>query len=163
MIARGASELLTTLKKVPHVRQPGWLIFFIVTTCSVYVLLLVNKVIGAEDDVYFLPTWVVIFTIALPYLYAWSRVMQGMYDLTRYLSVVKGKLYKNALGAVVTGLSAVTILNILIQLFMTASTRLTRLNLTPLIVIVYLLVFCYAIGFGLMARGSRKLIKIEEA
>lgn len=163
LLARGCTSLLLTLKNVPNKEQPGLLTLTIILLSAVFVSLIINKSLSSTDTTYFLPTWLVIGTLAVPYLYAWSRGLQGLHDLRIYLGLVKGTLYKSALSAVVVGLGSVMALNITIQLLATASTRLTRLNLTPILVIIYLLVFCYVIGFGLMARGSRKLTQIEEA
>lgn len=163
IIARGCARLLLTLKKIPHKRQPAWLTLVIVLLSSAYIALIINKDVTTEDNNYFLPIWLIITTIAVPYLFAWSRMIQALYDLYLYLTLVKGSIYKAALRAVVIGIGAVTVLNILIQLLAVTATKLTRLDLTPIIIIIYLLVFCYAIGFGLMARGSQKLTKIEEA
>lgn len=163
LISRGCSSLLLTLKNVPYKPQPGFLTFTIVLLSGSFVSLLVNKTLGSADSTYFLPTWLIVVTLGIPYLYAWSRGIQGLYDLRVYLSLVKGNVYRLALKAVVVGLGAVMALNIFIQLLVTASTKLNRLDLTPLLLIIYLLVFCYVIGFGLLARGSRKLTQIEEA
>src|SRR5690606_6159057 len=75
LIARGANMLVKTLKQ----REPAhWTSAGLIATIflsSVYNWLTILRPydMAASDSVYFLPNWLVIITLIVPYLYLWCR------------------------------------------------------------------------------------------
>jgi hypothetical protein len=49
-----------------------------------------------------------------------------------------------------------------LQFLTTITEQLNRLNLAPLLIVLYLLIAFYAVGYALVARGAKKLKKIED-
>jgi hypothetical protein len=66
------------------------------------------------------------------------------------------------LNLLAKGIGGVILISILIQFLTTASARLNRLNLTPLLIIVYCLLLLYGIAYGFIAVGAKRLKRIEE-
>lgn len=161
LIASGARGLLLSL----HSRQGDGLIsnyavLALVLLSSIFTWLILSGPTGT--DAYETPDWVVILTLAVPYLFAWYQGALATYRLYIYKSRVSGLLYRQAFGNIAAGIGLILLLSILIQLITTISERLNRWDLTPVLLLVYLLVLLYAVGFGLVARGAKKFKKIEE-
>lgn len=117
---------------------------------------------AAPRNIYSFPEWVVVLTVIIPYLYLWYRGLTAVYNLVLYRRYVKGHLYKRSFGYLAFGLGAVIVLAILIQIATVLTPQLQRLHFTPLLFIVYGLIALYALGYGMIAVGAKKLTKIEE-
>lgn len=116
----------------------------------------------ANSSSYFLPNWLLIFTIAIPYLFVWYMGSIVSYRLFVYMHKVKGRIYKQAFNELAKGTAVIVAASIFIQFVTTLSARVSRLKLTPILLLIYLLVILYGVGFGFVARGAQKLKKIEE-
>lgn len=165
MLAAGAKDLLSTIRTREHIPVSNYLVLALILLSSVFTWLIISRPIGVEpgQNAYSAPNWVIILTLAVPYLFAWYQGGLAFYRLYAYKVAVKGQVYKEAFASVAAGIGVVVLLSIAIQFVTTLSAQLTRLNFTPILIIVYLLVLLYAIGFGLIARGAKKFKKIEEA
>lgn len=165
LIARGAEGLIKTLENRRSTDRFLVTIFATVAVSCLFTWLIISRPISGDmsANVYFLPNWLVVTTLAIPYLFIWCRGMRAMYHLYKYRTNVKGKVYRSALGDVAKGIGAIILIAILTQLLLTISARLlNRLNVTPLLLILYALVALYAVGYILVARGANKLKRIEE-
>jgi hypothetical protein len=165
LIASGAHGLLTSLRN----RGPGspvsnYAVLALILLSSVFTWLILSGPAGStsEAEAYQSPAWIVILTLAVPYLFAWYQGALATYRLYVYKSRVEGHLYREAFGNISAGIGLILFLSILIQLITTISERLNRLELTPVLLLIYLLVLLYAVGFGLVAKGAKKFKKIEE-
>lgn len=116
----------------------------------------------SPDDGYQLPNWLIVFTIIVPYLFAWMSGILAAYFLYIYKIKVKGAFYKHAFADIAKGISTVTFVSVLIQLLTIISSQINRLKLTPILAIIYLLIILYAIGFLHIARGAKRLTRLEE-
>jgi hypothetical protein len=165
LICRGSAQLTGLIKPKPSPfrTQELWSLG-IITLCSLFSWLLIARPADTRTplNVYQLPNWLIILTLAVPLLYTWMRGIAAAYYITVYQRNVKGQLYRSSLRKLSAGLMVVIVLNILIQIIISVSSRLYRLELTPLLFIIYCLVALYAVGFGLIASGSKKLKRIED-
>jgi hypothetical protein len=59
------------------------------------------------------------------------------------------------------GLAMVMMFTIVLQILATMGSYLTNLGLAPLLLLVYLLLLLDAAGYAFIARGARKMTKIE--
>lgn len=128
--------------------------------CGVIVALMDDN--AAPKNIYSFPVWAVILLLVVPYLYLWYRGLSAVYNLYFYRKYVKGHLYKKSFGYLAFGLGTVIVLAVLIQLATVLTPQLQRLHFTPLLFMVYTLVVLYALGYGMIAAGAKKLTKIEE-
>jgi hypothetical protein len=101
------------------------------------------------------------FTLALPYLAAWILGLLAILNITNYIVVVKGPIYKLALRYLAAGIMAVLTFSIFSQFITLSSSFFAHLSLMPILLIIYLILLFYALGFVLIAIGARKLTRIE--
>ncbi len=163
-ISLGAQGLVDTLKRQSVFHRPILSLLGPIILASVFTWLITSQPHETASQIsYHLPNWLVILTLAVPYVYIWCRGIQAAYKLNMYKGTVKGLLYKRAIDYLAKGICVIIGLSILVQLITTLSAQLNRLDLGPLLLILYLLVALFALGYGLVARGAKKLKQIEEA
>ncbi|MBA2279475.1 hypothetical protein H0V99_03505 [Candidatus Saccharibacteria bacterium] len=161
-IAKGADGLFGTLKN-RKINIPATLLLLgpIVLAC-IYTWLLTTQDSGGIKSAYYLPDWLKVATLAIPYVFVWCIGLKAALHLYIYKDSVKGIVYKRAFDNLAKGIGVIIIISVFVQMITTMNEQLNRLNLTPLLGIVYFLVALYALGYGLVARGSIKLKLIEE-
>jgi hypothetical protein len=164
LIAKGAKGLALTLRSKAVLQYPRYSAIALIVLSSVFTWLIVTRPSSelSSDSIYFLPNWLIILTLAIPYLFIWYKGTLAAYRLRLYKDKLKSRIYKQAFGDLATGIWVIVGLSIFLQLLTTFNARLSRLDLTPLLLLVYLLIVFYALGYGLVARGAKKLKKIEE-
>jgi hypothetical protein len=160
----GGAELLVHRVQKRHntMERQAWTIAFIVIA-SLFTWLVTSHHPSGHDRTYYLPDWLTVLTIVVPYLYVWYRGFRAAACIYFYQRKVKGLLYKQALSFVSIGVAAVIATSVLIQFLTVFGERLQRLRLTPILMLVYLLVALYAVGYGLIAKGAKRLKTIEDA
>lgn len=163
VIDKGATELIGTLKRSNIKTWPPYTLPGIIALSSFYTWLITTRPFGqAGDTGYFLPNWILLTSLAIPYLYVWCRGILAAYKFYVYKRNIKGVLYKRFFDSLSLGIGAIIFLSILTQFLTTLSARLIRLNLTPILLIIYVLVALNALGYGFIARGANRLKQIEE-
>lgn len=166
MLSRGAKNLAATIKSTSRARLllVRYNDILLIILSSVFSWLIISRSLSQANGkvIYYLSDWQIILTLAIPYLFAWHQGVLAASRIYLYKKKVKGKIYKSAFDGLAKGIGVVVLVSVLIQLITMVSVRLTRLHLTPILLIIYLLLILYAIGFGMVARGAAKLKKIEE-
>jgi hypothetical protein len=164
LLVKGALELAKTVKRRDAASVPGSYIVGLLSLSAIYGWLITSRPLnhGIQEKAYFMPNWLLIFTLVIPYLLAWKAGAWATYYLYTFHKSVKGIVYKSAFKDLAWGIGVVVSISILIQLITTSSAQLSRLNLTPILLIIYGLLLLYAVGFGLVARGAKKLKRLEE-
>jgi hypothetical protein len=111
---------------------------------------------------YYLGLIPLMFTIIIPYLYAWFEGLACAYNFMLYSKNIKGFLYKKAFFQLSIGL-AITIAGFIFIQFITSTLGVnTNKTLDYILVLIYILLGVLIIGLGIMALGAKKLKKIEE-
>lgn len=118
------------------------------------------KVVG--QTIFFLPDWVLLLTLVIPYLYVWFIGLRACVFLNNYQRGVSGIIYKKALYFLALGIGAVVAGSISRQYLVAVSNLLLDLRLGALLVLVYSLLIVIAAGYVLIGIGARKLQLIEE-
>lgn len=166
LLALGSIQLIISRKNALKYQPvlPLFVAPLMITLSSIFTWLVVVR--PADDpnisSGYYLPNWLVIFTIVIPYLAAWLGGILALYYLNVYRNKIHGTLYKQAFGQLAFGIGVVTTISVLLQLLTTLSNHINKLHLTPILLIIYLLLLLYIVGFWYIARGSKKLRSIEE-
>lgn len=165
LIAFGAEKLsaLAVHKRQPWQEKVWVAIFIIFSSLYSYFLIAQPPAASLGQRVYYLPHWLVLISIAIPYLYIWYRGFKGAAEIYAYQKNVRGKLYKSALTYLAIGIGLVVASSILTRVIATASTHLGNLTLNPILIIIYGLLIVMAAGFLLIAVGAKRLRQIEEA
>ncbi len=164
MVAKGAEGLLRTLRSKPVLVHPTYITIGFIMLSNFFTWLIIVRPSSNETGqvIYYLPDWLIITTLAIPYLLVWYMGALAAYRLYLYRDKVKGLIYQQAFTELARGIGVIVASSIFLQLLTTLSARLNRLDLTPILLIIYLLVVFYAVGYGLVARGAKRLKKIEE-
>jgi hypothetical protein len=166
LLARGAVLLIISHKEkirykpvIPLFMAP---LMVIITSVFTWLVIGAQQSSNGNQNVYYLPNWLVIFTIVIPYMAAWLAGVLSIYYIYVYHQKVNGAVYKQAFSELAIGLGVVTFISVTLQLLTTVTEQINRLRLTPILFIIYLLVILYAVGFWYIADGSKKLQKFEE-
>ncbi|HSX29554.1 MAG TPA: hypothetical protein VLE73_03265 [Candidatus Saccharimonadales bacterium] len=162
LIAKGANGLMQTLRpQAPAYPRYGG--FGVLVLSSVFTAMVIGRPeSGNSGSIYYLPDWLIVLTLVIPYLFVWCTGLLAAYHLYVYKSRVRGTIYKQAFNNLALGIAAIVVISIVLQFLTTITEQLNRLHLTPILLILYVLVGLYAVGYGLVARGAKKLRKIEE-
>lgn len=111
---------------------------------------------------FYLPSWLIVSTIIVPYAYAWYAAFVATYNLRFYSTHVKGVLYKQSLHWLAVGITIIIINTILLQFISAQGSQLNKLHLVPLLGLVYVLLISIGLGFAVVAAGAKKMKRIEE-
>jgi hypothetical protein len=118
--------------------------------------------ISDSSNPYFLPIWLMVITVTVPYLYAWFMGMLAAYEITLFSKHVRGVLYKRALVFLVCGLLAVILSSIALQYTSSVEPRVGHLVFNYKLALTSLFRVIGGGGFILLALGASRLKKIEE-
>jgi hypothetical protein len=118
--------------------------------------------LSSTHNPYFLPAWLMVITVTIPYLYAWFMGILGVYEITLFSKHVRGILYRQALIFVVGGLLAVILSSVALQYINSVEPRVGHLVFNYRLVLVSLFRIIGGAGFVLLTLGASRLQKIEE-
>ncbi len=164
---QGARKLLSLVKR-PSYQIPQRITLLFIGFAALYTFLTLNDSArqGPTHTVtvasYYLPDWATVLTIVIPRLVMWFLGIQAVYFIYVYTQKVKGSLYKAALRNVTRGLAGVVIATIMLRCFQSLSSQLAHLGLGLILLIVYVLLLVIGSGYVLIAKGAKKLRRLEE-
>jgi hypothetical protein len=163
VISAGAGRLRQLVKAPPSkLAQDIWAVFFVIFS-ALYAYFIIQPIhTPLARRVYFLPDWLLVVSIAIPYMLIWYKGLTAVFDLFLYQRRITGKIYKESLRYLAAGILVVIVTSVGTRVLTTISTSLCGFNLTPLLLVVYALVLLNAAGFLLIAFGANKLRRIEE-
>ncbi|HSH31385.1 MAG TPA: hypothetical protein VK963_01830, partial [Candidatus Saccharimonadales bacterium] len=123
-----------------------------------------TPVAAGESATYYLRDSLIVLTIVMPSLVTWGLGLYTALSLRHYHRQVKGTIYKKFLSYLVAGVTGVTLGSILLQALLSLGTgRLIGLGLGRMLGVIYLFLAIQLVGFLYIARGAKKLTKIEMA
>lgn len=118
--------------------------------------------LGTTNNPYFLPLWLMVMTVTVPYLYAWFMGILAAFEITLFRRHVRGVLYKRPLGLLVGGLLLVILSSVAQQYASSVEPQLSSLALDYRLVFTLLFRLISGAGFILIVMGAYRLQKIEE-
>jgi hypothetical protein len=118
--------------------------------------------LSSSNNPYFLPIWLMVVTVTVPYLYAWFMGILATFEITLFRQHVRGVLYKQPLGLLVGGLLAVILSSVALQYIAAVEPRVGHLVLDYKLALTLSFRVIGGSGFALMALGAARLQKIEE-
>ncbi|HVI60687.1 MAG TPA: hypothetical protein VM535_00870, partial [Candidatus Saccharimonadales bacterium] len=118
--------------------------------------------LGSSDNPYFMPIWLTLLTLIVPFLYAWFVGVLATYEIVAYSRQVRGVLYRQALHLMVAGLVAVIIASIALQYAASIQPPSGRLAINYRLLTNVVFRGTSGAGFVLIALGAIRLKKIEE-
>jgi hypothetical protein len=167
---RGSQDLLRTMdaKEQRVYRIHYWTILVVALLSFVYAWAIFHnefRTVSTDPLVrptYYLPDWLIVPTIFIPYLLIWLWGGWAITNFRAYGRLVPGLVYRKALYSFMYGLTAIIILLISSQFITQISTVFTHSGLKLILMIVYALVLLIAAGYLFLARGAKQLTNIEE-
>jgi len=108
-----------------------------------------------------LPYWLIVFTVALPFVIAWLVGVLALMGVYQYRAEASGIIYKLLFRKLVVGMTLFIGLTIGLQLFIQLYSLYATRSLSSLLGIVAVVYLILAYGFILIAQGAQRLNKIE--
>lgn len=118
--------------------------------------------LGSADNPYYLPAWLMITTVIIPYLYAWFSGLLGAYELMLYSRQVKGVLYRQSMHLLSAGFVGIIAGGVGLQYLRTVIPRTGHIALNSALLLANIIYIILVIGFVILVIGAIKLKKIEE-
>jgi hypothetical protein len=133
-----------------------------VAYCFVTFRFLDLHTLSSTNNPFFLPVWLIIVTVMIPFLYTWFIGFLAAYEIYLYSRHVDGLLYRQAMRLLSFGVIAVIASSITIQYLRAAMPRVGHLSLNTTLIIINISYVFMAIGYIVLCLGARQLRKIEE-
>jgi hypothetical protein len=166
IMSRSAQKLFTLNKaRAPELSSRLLLLIFVMLAtfyCYLTFRYLDLQHLSSTNNPYYIPGWLLILTMVIPYLYAWIVGFIGAYQFGVYSRQVKGIIYKRALENVATGIVLVIAGSIGYQYIHTVVPRTGRLSLNTLLLGTYGLYAFITLGFMIATHGVMRLKRIED-
>ena len=156
--ARGLSELA---KLRPSQRSTHVIALALIASGVLYGYL-VSYAFNQSRANYYLPYWVVLATLVIPYIYMWFLGLLAAYQVYLYQRKVSGVVYRRSWKLLSLSIGAIIVLQILVEYANTIITKLAALSLGWYVLLIYIVLGCLAVGYILLAKGAKKLRRIEE-
>jgi len=118
--------------------------------------------LGNSHNLYFMPVWLVVVTIAVPYLYAWFVGLLAAYEISLFSQKVHGVLYRRALRMLAGGLVLVLGSSMVVQYISGLQVGQGYLVLDSRLLFLTIFRILNGIGFLLIAFGADQLKKLED-
>jgi hypothetical protein len=166
---RGSVQLRRLIKAKDKGAKTAVVAVTLTAISVLYLIVLLNyDYRGSTPDAtkyssFYLPDWLILLTLALPYLIGWGLGIAAALNIGSYQRHVKGVIYQSALYRVIVGTLTVVVFSIVLQILIVFSTYFAKAGLADILLIVYLIILMYAAGFLIIASGTRKMTAIETA
>jgi hypothetical protein len=168
MIFMGAKRLFETLEKPPSMNLAKLVVMTTVGASTIaYGWALIqnpyrNSSVSALNQSFYLPDWALLITVVLVFAISWYLGFMAVAYLQKYGKYTKGILYKQALKPTAHGIGTIVVFSVVIQLLGALAPALHSFRLNGMLLLLYVLIILYGIGYALIAYGARKLHLIEE-
>jgi hypothetical protein len=166
MLGKGARGLTAHTKIQLNLVQARQVIVFFLLIGVGYCFLIFRNLdlssLQASNNPYYLPVWLLITTIIIPYLYSWFTGLLAAYELILYGRKVTGVLYRQSVRLLAFGSVCVIAGSISAQYLLSATPRYGHLSLNSTLVLINLIYICMAAGFIFISIGAHRLKRIEE-
>ena len=159
-ISLGARGLTEIINKRPSYKATNLMFIVLIAASLIYYHLVATT--HNRGEVYHMSIWFIMFSLALPYIYMWSIGLLAAYEIYIYSSKVKGIIYRKSWHLLDIGLSWLILVSIAFQYLSNVFYDLDHLSIYVILLIIYSVLLVLAIGFMLVALGTKKLQKIEE-
>ena len=169
---KGANGLSKTTKKsYNYLKLKWWTVVYLLLAAGYAYLAMTSKfkstpATDTTHGLYYLPNWLILISVILPTILIWFAGLQTVSLLAYYRKNTQGRIYKQSLSKLTTGLSIVIVLTISLQflgiIVQRYSNGLANLSLPAILLIVYILVIAIAVGYMVIALGAKNLKRLEE-
>ena len=158
---------LSTRSNIRLSLQAGRLLIFVFATLGVFYCYFTFRNLGvgsltSTSNAFFLPAWLAVTTIVMPYLYIWFNGLLAAYEITLFAKKVTGVLYRQALRLVSLGIATIIISSIASQYLTSITPRSGSLGLNYVLILIFIIELLMAGGYSFIAFGAQRLQRIED-
>ena len=160
LISLGARKLSVLTRHHASFAASNILSIFMILVGLVYFQLV--STMPDRQSIYHMSIWLILVTLATPYIYMWFSGLRAVYDTYAYQKKATGIVYRSSWSLLSFGLGWLIITSIGLQYLDTLVFYLREMTIYQILAIIYTLLIVVAIGFVLIADGTRKLERIEQ-
>lgn len=169
LLAIGAYKLFKTLDGV-HVET-----WRIVTGSTILAIIAISYLVSvfatsnsqyptaAGDPGLYMPDWLVLATIALPYIASLACATATAILIRVYTVHTAGRIYKKSMTKLNRGFIILLVAISMIQFIVALNSMFTDWGFVSILGLIYLIILVMTFGFVSLARGAKGLTKIEDA
>jgi hypothetical protein len=157
-----AARRLTDLAKLRPTARAVHMFGILVITLGVIYAQLVSYAYDESPGRFHMPYWVVVLTLVIPYIYMWFVGLWATHLLYLYQHKVPGVIYRRSWRLLSLSVGAIIIMQIIIQYLGTIVSKLAEMSINKYVLVIYVVLILLAVGYILLARGAKRLQKIEE-
>lgn len=163
VILRGGVKLVTLVGAMKSFKKTlPWVLAIAAVLGLAFFLIGFKNLPVNNTRPYYLPRNIVALTLMIPYVVSWVLGFAGFAAILTYAAKVKGTLYRRALMWLRAGLGTVITFSISLQFLTVLNFALQKWSLKGILILLYVIIVIYALGYVFIAKGARKLHKIEE-
>jgi len=118
--------------------------------------------VASTHNPYYLPVWLMVLSVIIPYLYAWFVGLLAAYEIVLFGQRAEGVLYGQSLRLLASGLTVIIGSSVILQYIHGIQPRSNHLIFGAQTVWGVLLHMVAGIGFVLLLLGASRLKRIEE-
>jgi hypothetical protein len=161
----GSSKLLNTAS-IKTLTRNIWIVAGAATVIAAgfalrFLTMPVSSSAIATSSLAYVPRWILLITMFLPYFVSWALGTLAVINIYRYARRVQGVLYREALRDLARGLILVICFSALGGVLVLIGNTIATLSIGPILLILYFALLLYGAGYALIATGARKLSRIE--
>lgn len=109
---------------------------------------------GVSDNFIFM-------TIVPIYILAWFAGLYALTNVIIFQNKIKGIIYKQSFKDFAFGFGLIIGMSIALQFFSQASSYFVKISLSKILLILYAIIVVIVVGYVCIARGAKKLLKLE--
>lgn len=167
ILLKRSSHYLTTSAKIAISKPTGFIIGAVISVLAIAYCYLTFQHLDLSsltntNNPYYLPNWLVLTTLTIPFLASWLIGLIAAFELFIYSKQSDGLLYRRALMQLAIGVLAVIVSSVVLQYLTIISPQQGFLSLNYQLILTYTIRIFSAIGYVLIAVGARRLMRIEE-
>ena len=164
VLYQGAAQLNASLgkRKRPKFITDSFYLLAVISIGFLIAIVLRDTANQSVDSIYnYLSVWTALLFVGLPSILVWNFYLLAGKHLHYFREHVKGRVYKQTLHLLTTGVYLILGSSVMVQLLDTFAELFTNLRLVALLVIVYVLVAVIGVGYLCIARAATKLSTVE--
>lgn len=168
LLYKGTNMLVRSIKKpLPNKWKNGWLTVLLLESALFAYLTITNdyKSVPVNENThaaYYLPDWLLILTIVIPYIVVFYLGFQVVQNIYLYRKNVAGKLYKDSLRFLADGIGFVVLSIMVVRYLASLTSVFADATLRLILMILFVLIILIAAGYVMIALGAKRMQKLEE-
>ncbi len=164
VLYQGTTQLNASLGKrsKPKVITDGFYLLTVISIGFLIAIVLRDSANQSADSIYnYLSSSMAVVLVGLPAIIVWNLYLLAGKNLYYYRKHVKGRVYKQTLRWLTTGVYLILVSSVLVQLLETFGGLFANLRLVAILAIVYVLLAFIGVGYLCIARAATKLSAVE--